>query len=196
LGQSWLTLGNGKRTRRGWVVSTTPRPLYPRERPGTHCIGGWVGPRASLDVCEKFRPHRIIYLFILNICSYLVLHCSGIGLSIVVCIVSYCMLWIFPAGKFRRLRSGENPRYFFRSPDRPARSQSLYRLSYPAHKKHCNETKTYLAVYLLAAVYTTRMNHFYLTFCRKVIRPETLVVKGQGTLRIQVALSQISLPLG
>jgi hypothetical protein len=45
-------------TRRGWVVSTTPRPLYPRTRPGTHCIGGWVGPRAGLDVCEKSRPHR------------------------------------------------------------------------------------------------------------------------------------------
>jgi hypothetical protein len=43
--------------RRGWVVSTTPRPLYPRERPGTHCAGGWVGPRAGLDVCEKFCPH-------------------------------------------------------------------------------------------------------------------------------------------
>ena len=27
----------------GWVVSSTPRPLYPRERPGTHCTGGWVG---------------------------------------------------------------------------------------------------------------------------------------------------------
>jgi hypothetical protein len=27
--------------RRGWVVSTTPRPLYPRERPGTHCTGGF-----------------------------------------------------------------------------------------------------------------------------------------------------------
>jgi len=27
----------------GWVVNTTPRPLYPRERPGTLCIGGWVG---------------------------------------------------------------------------------------------------------------------------------------------------------
>jgi hypothetical protein len=38
------------------VVSTTPRPLYPRERPGTHCTGGWVGPRAGLDVREKFRP--------------------------------------------------------------------------------------------------------------------------------------------
>jgi hypothetical protein len=44
--------------RRRWVASTTPRPLYPRERPGTHCIGGWVGPRARLDVCEKSRPHR------------------------------------------------------------------------------------------------------------------------------------------
>ena len=29
----------------GWVVSTMPRPLYPCERPGTYCIGGWVGPR-------------------------------------------------------------------------------------------------------------------------------------------------------
>ena len=27
----------------GWVVKATPRPLYPRERLGTHCIGGWVG---------------------------------------------------------------------------------------------------------------------------------------------------------
>jgi hypothetical protein len=44
--------------RRGWMVNTTPRPLYPQERPGTHCIGGWVGPRAGLDVCEKSRPHR------------------------------------------------------------------------------------------------------------------------------------------
>ena len=42
----------------GWVVSTTPRPLYHRERPGTHCTGGWVGPRTDLDVCGKSRPHR------------------------------------------------------------------------------------------------------------------------------------------
>jgi hypothetical protein len=65
--------------RRGWVVSITPRPLYPRGRPGTHCTVGWVAPRAVLDVCEKSRPHRD-----------------------------------------------------FRSPDRPARNQSLYRLSYPS----------------------------------------------------------------
>jgi hypothetical protein len=44
-------------TRRGWVVSTTLRQLYTRERPGTHRAGCWVGPRAGLDVCEKSRPH-------------------------------------------------------------------------------------------------------------------------------------------
>jgi hypothetical protein len=64
---------------RGWVVITTPRPLYPRERSGTHCTGGWVGPRGGLDRCGKSRPYR-----------------------------------------------GSNP-------NRPARSQSLYRLSYWAH---------------------------------------------------------------
>ena len=42
----------------GWVVNATPRPLYPREWPGTHCIGSWVGPRAGLDCCGKSRPHR------------------------------------------------------------------------------------------------------------------------------------------
>ena len=26
-----------------------PAALYPRERPGTHCTGGWVGPKAGLD---------------------------------------------------------------------------------------------------------------------------------------------------
>jgi hypothetical protein len=32
--------------------------LPPGKRPGTNCIGGWVGPRASLDGCGKSRPHR------------------------------------------------------------------------------------------------------------------------------------------
>ena len=41
-----------------WGVSTTPWPLYSRERLGTHCSGDWVGPRAGLDGCEKSRPHR------------------------------------------------------------------------------------------------------------------------------------------
>jgi hypothetical protein len=43
-------------TRWRWMVSFTPRPLYPRERaPGTHWIRGWVGLRAGLNamVCRK-----------------------------------------------------------------------------------------------------------------------------------------------
>jgi hypothetical protein len=30
----------------------------PQGRPGTHCIGGWVGTKAGLDECGKSRPHR------------------------------------------------------------------------------------------------------------------------------------------
>ena len=38
------------------MVNGTPQPLYSRERPGNHCIVGWVGLRAGLDECEKSRP--------------------------------------------------------------------------------------------------------------------------------------------
>ena len=51
----------------GWVVNATPRPFYHRERPGTHCIGGWVGTSSGLDGCGKFRPHitvnRAFFIF-------------------------------------------------------------------------------------------------------------------------------------
>jgi len=33
-----------------------PAAPYPRQRPGTHCTGGWVGLRAGLDWCGKSRP--------------------------------------------------------------------------------------------------------------------------------------------
>ena len=66
----------------GWVVNATPRPLYPWERQGTHCIGGWVGQKAGLDVSEN---HAL----------------TGI--------------W---------------------TPDRRARSESLYRLNYPGPYLH------------------------------------------------------------
>jgi hypothetical protein len=32
--------------------------LLPGKRPGTHCVGGWVGPRGVLDICENSCPHR------------------------------------------------------------------------------------------------------------------------------------------
>jgi hypothetical protein len=40
----------------GWVVNATPRLLFPQEKPGTLCLGGYVGPRADLDGCGKSRP--------------------------------------------------------------------------------------------------------------------------------------------
>ena len=40
----------------GWVVNATPTLLHPRERPGTHCVGGWVGRRAGLDGCGESGP--------------------------------------------------------------------------------------------------------------------------------------------
>jgi len=40
----------------GVVVKATKRPIYPRERPGTQCIRGWMDPRAGLEWCGKSRP--------------------------------------------------------------------------------------------------------------------------------------------
>jgi hypothetical protein len=46
--------------RREWVVKATVQPLYPSaNRPGAHYIGGWVGPRDSLDGSGNFAPTRI-----------------------------------------------------------------------------------------------------------------------------------------
>ena len=68
------------------VQRHAPAALTAGKRPGTHCIGCWVGPRAGLEGCGKSRRHS-----------------TGI-----------------------------------RSPDRPVRSESLYRLSYrsPRGKKY------------------------------------------------------------
>jgi hypothetical protein len=64
---------------------TRPRFSLGERTPGTHCTGGWVGPRAGLD--NEAR------------------------------------------GKILSPLPGIEPR----SPGRPARSQTLYCLSYPAH---------------------------------------------------------------
>jgi hypothetical protein len=40
----------------GWVVSVTPRPPLPQERPGTHCTGGWVRKISSPPVFD----HRTV----------------------------------------------------------------------------------------------------------------------------------------
>ena len=41
----------------GWVVNATPRPLYPRQRSGTNCIGGWVAPPGQIwNGAENLSP--------------------------------------------------------------------------------------------------------------------------------------------
>ena len=40
----------------GVGVNATARPLYTRERLGTLCLRGWVGPRAGLDRCGISSP--------------------------------------------------------------------------------------------------------------------------------------------
>ena len=50
LGRGIALLFHDRGTRRGWVVSSTPRPHFaPKERHGTHFTGDWVGSRAGLD---------------------------------------------------------------------------------------------------------------------------------------------------
>ena len=33
-----------------------PAVLYPRERPGTHCTGGWAGPQGRSGRAENLTP--------------------------------------------------------------------------------------------------------------------------------------------
>jgi hypothetical protein len=96
-----------------------PAAFYPRERRGTHCTGGWVGPRAVLDRCGKSL--------------------TGI-----------------------------------RSPDRPARNQSLYRLSYPAHTYNKLSLKFRLEKFQHSTGQTEPS-------CRDRERPEVMMTVGLMT---------------
>jgi len=42
----------------GKVVNATSLPLYPQERPGTHCIGGWLAPGTIWTGEENIAPHQ------------------------------------------------------------------------------------------------------------------------------------------
>jgi len=40
------------------LTSALDGALDSRERPGAHCVGGWVGPSTVLDGCGKSYRHR------------------------------------------------------------------------------------------------------------------------------------------
>jgi hypothetical protein len=132
------------------VVNATLGQLYPREIPGTHCTGGWVG----LDGCGKFRPLRDSIpgpsspyrVAILTALSHPTRHSSTICLTSALDGVGgqRHALAALPPGKtgypfYRRLGGAHSQSAWvrkistlngIRSPDRPALSGSLYRLSY------------------------------------------------------------------
>jgi hypothetical protein len=41
------------------MVNTTSQPLYLQERPGTHCTGGWNGPRDHPAISESLYHTNI-----------------------------------------------------------------------------------------------------------------------------------------
>ena len=59
VGRGIALLFHDRGTRRGVSGQQhAPAALYPRERPGIHFTGGWVGPRAGVWTGGKSRPHR------------------------------------------------------------------------------------------------------------------------------------------
>jgi len=57
VGRGISPLLHDRGTRRGVSGQQhAPAALYPRERPGTLCTGGWVGPRAGLNGRKIFDP--------------------------------------------------------------------------------------------------------------------------------------------
>ena len=71
----------------GWLVTRLGR-LSPGERPGTHYIGGCMGPNAGLDVYGKYRPHRDFFFFVFS-CTLFLLHPY---LSLLLDCPAFCLL--------------------------------------------------------------------------------------------------------
>jgi hypothetical protein len=60
-----------------WVGQTTARSLYPRERPGTHGTGDWVGLRADLYLCGMSHPNKICTRFKIQFIEQHILCCAA-----------------------------------------------------------------------------------------------------------------------
>jgi hypothetical protein len=83
----------------GWVANATPRPLYPRRRPGTHCVGGWVEPGPVWKVAENLVPNGVIptELSLPTIYMYIYVHiyvCVCMYVCVYICIYIYIYTYI------------------------------------------------------------------------------------------------------
>jgi hypothetical protein len=137
------------------MFNTTPRPLYHQKRPGTHCTAGWTaGP--VWTCAKKLAPIGIFFKIILQNVRLHHMHPHQAKYSManhpihlfqefkvhLRCLFNKCdrnighyvqMICAYSttaeAIQFNTTNSHQKT---IRSPDRPARSQSLYRLSYRA----------------------------------------------------------------
>jgi len=55
----------------GWLTPC-PSCFAPHQSPSTPCIGGWVGPRASLNGCRKSHPHQDVIPGLSSLWSFVV----------------------------------------------------------------------------------------------------------------------------
>jgi hypothetical protein len=139
--------------RRGWLTSRSG-PLYPRERPGTHCTGGWVGPRTGLNGCIKNLVPTGIYFpvpffpsihFVLSNRSVLLMSLMFHTTALIQQTQHKHPCDRLDSNSHSQQANGRRPTPYtaqplrsagIRSPDRPARSESLYRLSNTGTRWH------------------------------------------------------------
>jgi hypothetical protein len=109
-------------------------------------VVGWVGPRAGLDRCGKSRPHRDFFFFLysLLLCSYFIRICCFVLIALHFAFLMYlqhehpCPCRVSNPQTQQAIGRRPSPTTArplgsagIRSPDRSARGESLYRLSYP-----------------------------------------------------------------
>ena len=131
-GGGGMALNHWRRgTRRRWLVRNTLRPRYPRERPNTHYTGvyvtvkeGKVAQRVGRGIALLFRAHGTSKGWVVS--STPRPHLTpGKDPVPILQEVGWASAPVWTGGKSCPHRDS--------IPDRPARSQSLYRLSYPTH---------------------------------------------------------------
>ena len=123
------------------VVNATSWPLYPPEKEVcTQCTGGWVGPRAGLDGGGKSPlPPRFFLSSLCTLSELLCPDCPGFVFCLY-CTTNTTQTYMPPAEFEPAIPASDRPQNLaldhsttnrrIRSPDRQARNESLYRLSY------------------------------------------------------------------
>ena len=131
-------------TRWGWVVNTTPQPLYPLEMSPYFFYRNFGGPQGRIGPMWKISPPPVMFcfLFVLYFCVFTVLRFCLLSLLYNIHFTNIHAPGGIPTCNPSK-RSAADPRLGplghwdgIRSADRPARSESMYRLCYSGPPKN------------------------------------------------------------